>query len=43
MAKKLHWNPTEKGYTSHLVSTTSEWSLAFSFLSFFLTYIRDFQ
>uniref|UniRef100_A0A8C6YJL1 DNA damage regulated autophagy modulator 2 n=1 Tax=Nothoprocta perdicaria TaxID=30464 RepID=A0A8C6YJL1_NOTPE len=28
---------------SHLISTVSEWSLAFSFLSFFLTYIRDFQ
>ncbi|XP_067863306.1 DNA damage-regulated autophagy modulator protein 2b [Heptranchias perlo] len=43
MAMKLHWNPTEKGYTLHMVSTVSEWSLAFSFLSFFLTYIRDFQ
>ncbi|XP_078403023.1 DNA damage-regulated autophagy modulator protein 2b isoform X1 [Cetorhinus maximus] len=43
MAKKLHWNPTDKGYTLHLVSTISEWSLAFSFLCFFLTYIRDFQ
>ncbi|XP_067913038.1 DNA damage-regulated autophagy modulator protein 2-like [Heterodontus francisci] len=43
MAMKLHWNPTEKGYTLHMVSTISEWSLAFSFLSFFLTYIRDFQ
>ncbi|XP_048408807.1 DNA damage-regulated autophagy modulator protein 2b [Stegostoma tigrinum] len=43
MAMKLHWNPAEKGYKLHLVSTISEWSLAFSFLSFFLTYIRDFQ
>ncbi|NXW07073.1 DRAM2 protein, partial [Fregetta grallaria] len=32
-----------QGYTAHLISTVSEWSLAFSFLSFFLTYIRDFQ
>ncbi|KAI5610624.1 DNA damage-regulated autophagy modulator protein 2 isoform X1, partial [Silurus asotus] len=28
---------------AHTVSTVSEWSLAFSFISFFLTYIRDFQ
>ncbi|XP_060766992.1 DNA damage-regulated autophagy modulator protein 2-like isoform X2 [Neoarius graeffei] len=41
--KKLHWNPGEPGYTAHMVSTVSEWSLAFSFISFFLTYIRDFQ
>ncbi|XP_058486591.1 DNA damage-regulated autophagy modulator protein 2b [Solea solea] len=40
---KMHWNPGETGYTAHLISTVSEWSLAFSFISFFLTYIRDFQ
>ncbi|XP_026161734.1 DNA damage-regulated autophagy modulator protein 2b [Mastacembelus armatus] len=40
---KLHWSPGETGYLSHLISTVSEWSLAFSFISFFLTYIRDFQ
>ncbi|KAK1152744.1 DNA damage-regulated autophagy modulator protein 2-like [Acipenser oxyrinchus oxyrinchus] len=43
VAKKLHWNPEETGYSAHIVSTISEWSLAFSFLSFFLTYIQDFQ
>ncbi|XP_030321500.1 DNA damage-regulated autophagy modulator protein 2 [Calypte anna] len=43
LVQKLHWDPQEKGYTAHIVSTVSEWSLAFSFLSFFLTYIRDFQ
>ncbi|KAM8795833.1 DRAM2 protein, partial [Eudromia elegans] len=43
LVQKLHWDPQEKGYTAHLISTVSEWSLAFSFLSFFLTYIRDFQ
>lgn len=32
-----------QGYTAHIISTVSEWSLAFAFLSFFLTYIRDFQ
>ncbi|XP_053943368.1 DNA damage-regulated autophagy modulator protein 2 [Cuculus canorus] len=43
LVQKLHWNPQEKGYTAHIISTISEWSLAFSFLSFFFTYIRDFQ
>jgi hypothetical protein len=32
-----------QGYTAHIISTISEWSLAFAFVSFFLTYIRDFQ
>uniref|UniRef100_UPI0037E99C51 DNA damage-regulated autophagy modulator protein 2b n=1 Tax=Semicossyphus pulcher TaxID=241346 RepID=UPI0037E99C51 len=40
---KLHWIPGETGYTAHMISTVSEWSLAFSFIMFFLTYIRDFQ
>uniref|UniRef100_A0A673I636 DNA damage-regulated autophagy modulator protein 2-like n=1 Tax=Sinocyclocheilus rhinocerous TaxID=307959 RepID=A0A673I636_9TELE len=31
------------GFTPHIVSTISEWSLALSFISFFLTYIRDFK
>ncbi|NXP17360.1 DRAM2 protein, partial [Scytalopus superciliaris] len=43
LVQKLHWHPQERGYTPHMISTISEWSLAFSFLSFFLTYIRDFQ
>ncbi|KAM9813871.1 DNA damage-regulated autophagy modulator protein 2b [Neosynchiropus ocellatus] len=43
VAHKLHWIPGETGYTAHIISTISEWSLAFSFISFFLTYIRDFQ
>ncbi|XP_056293318.1 DNA damage-regulated autophagy modulator protein 2b [Pseudoliparis swirei] len=41
--RKLHWTPGETGYTAHIISTVSEWSLAFSFISFFLSYIRDFQ
>ncbi|XP_013856731.1 DNA damage-regulated autophagy modulator protein 2 [Austrofundulus limnaeus] len=40
---KLHWIPGEPGYLAHMFSTVSEWCLAFSFISFFLTYIRDFQ
>ncbi|XP_061689932.1 DNA damage-regulated autophagy modulator protein 2b [Syngnathoides biaculeatus] len=43
VARKLHWTPGETGYTAHLVSTLCEWSLAFSYISFFLTFIRDFQ
>ncbi|XP_028853232.1 DNA damage-regulated autophagy modulator protein 2b [Denticeps clupeoides] len=43
VSKKLHWTPGEPGYTAHIVSTVSEWSLALSFVSFFLTYVRDFQ
>ncbi|XP_077429136.1 DNA damage-regulated autophagy modulator protein 2b [Vanacampus margaritifer] len=43
VASKLHWTPGEPGYTAHIVSTVCEWSLALSFISFFLTYIRDFQ
>nr|XP_033774658.1 DNA damage-regulated autophagy modulator protein 2 isoform X2 [Geotrypetes seraphini] len=41
--KKLHWDPQEKGFTAHIICTVSEWSLAFSFVTFFFTYIRDFQ
>ncbi|XP_048207722.1 DNA damage-regulated autophagy modulator protein 2 [Perognathus longimembris pacificus] len=41
--QKLHWNPEDKGYVLHLVTTVAEWSMSFSFLGFFLTYIRDFQ
>ncbi|XP_062316166.1 DNA damage-regulated autophagy modulator protein 2 [Osmerus eperlanus] len=43
VTSKLHWSPGETGYTAHMVSAVAEWSLAFSFISFFLTYIRDFQ
>ncbi|XP_042322255.1 DNA damage-regulated autophagy modulator protein 2 [Sceloporus undulatus] len=43
LIQKLHWDPQEKGYAFHIASTVSEWSLAFSFISFFFTYIRDFQ
>ncbi|XP_053560708.1 DNA damage-regulated autophagy modulator protein 2 [Bombina bombina] len=43
IAQELHWMPENKGYIPHIICTISEWVLAFSFLSFFLTYIRDFQ
>ncbi|XP_063153412.1 DNA damage-regulated autophagy modulator protein 2 isoform X2 [Candoia aspera] len=41
--RKQHWDPQEKGYAFHIISTVSEWSLAFTFLGFFFTFIRDFQ
>ncbi|XP_077994802.1 DNA damage-regulated autophagy modulator protein 1-like isoform X1 [Glandiceps talaboti] len=37
------WKPEEGGYAEHIVSTVSEWVLAISFLSFFFTFIREFQ
>ncbi|XP_069335094.1 DNA damage-regulated autophagy modulator protein 2 isoform X2 [Eulemur rufifrons] len=40
---KLHWNPEDKGYVIHMITTAAEWSMSFSFFGFFLTYIRDFQ
>ncbi|XP_051524194.1 DNA damage-regulated autophagy modulator protein 2 [Myxocyprinus asiaticus] len=43
VAKKLHWKPEERGFIAHQVSAAAEWSLAFSFIGFFLTYIHDFQ
>uniref|UniRef100_A0A8C6YC37 DNA damage regulated autophagy modulator 2 n=1 Tax=Naja naja TaxID=35670 RepID=A0A8C6YC37_NAJNA len=32
-----------QGCTFHIIATVSEWSLFFTFVSFFLTFIRDFQ
>ncbi|XP_068946494.1 DNA damage-regulated autophagy modulator protein 2 isoform X2 [Petaurus breviceps papuanus] len=43
IAQKLHWNPEDKGYVLHMITTAAEWSMSFSFFGFFLTYIRDFQ
>ncbi|XP_076862912.1 DNA damage-regulated autophagy modulator protein 1 [Brachyhypopomus gauderio] len=40
---KLHWNTDEKEYTLHFVSAVSEWTVAFTFIFFFYTYIREFQ
>ncbi|XP_056665582.1 DNA damage-regulated autophagy modulator protein 1-like [Monodelphis domestica] len=40
---KLQWNPEEMDYTYHVVSAISEWTVACSFISFFLTFIQDFQ
>ncbi|XP_027712541.1 DNA damage-regulated autophagy modulator protein 2 isoform X3 [Vombatus ursinus] len=43
IVQKLHWNPEDKGYVLHIITTAAEWSMSFSFFGFFLTYIRDFQ
>ncbi|XP_033110828.1 DNA damage-regulated autophagy modulator protein 2-like [Anneissia japonica] len=41
--EKTKWTKDNGGYTEHVLSTTSEWILAFSFLAFFFTFIREFQ
>ncbi|XP_022439803.1 DNA damage-regulated autophagy modulator protein 2 isoform X2 [Eschrichtius robustus] len=43
IVQKLHWNPEDKGYVLHMITTAAEWSMSLSFFGFFLTYIRDFQ
>ncbi|KAK7136185.1 hypothetical protein R3I94_014740 [Phoxinus phoxinus] len=43
VTNKLHWQPGERGLVPHKVSASAEWSLAFSFICFFFTYIHDFQ
>ncbi|XP_016351428.1 DNA damage-regulated autophagy modulator protein 1-like [Sinocyclocheilus anshuiensis] len=40
---QLHWDTNDKDYTRHIVSVTCEWITTFSFVFFFLTYIREFQ
>ncbi|XP_044538775.1 DNA damage-regulated autophagy modulator protein 1 [Gracilinanus agilis] len=40
---KLQWNPEEMDYTCHVVSAICEWTVAFSFIFFFLTFVQDFQ
>ncbi|KAL2102974.1 hypothetical protein ACEWY4_002142 [Coilia grayii] len=40
---KLHWDGDEKDYGFRLASAVCEWTVAFSFVFFFFTYIREFQ
>ncbi|XP_063010067.1 DNA damage-regulated autophagy modulator protein 1 isoform X5 [Melospiza melodia melodia] len=40
---KIDWTPGEKDYTYHFMSAICEWTVAFGFIFFFLTFIRDFQ
>ncbi|XP_041637167.1 DNA damage-regulated autophagy modulator protein 1 [Cheilinus undulatus] len=40
---ELHRDPEDKDYPYHLASAVCEWTVAFSFICFFLTYIDDFK
>ncbi|XP_021567254.1 DNA damage-regulated autophagy modulator protein 1 [Carlito syrichta] len=40
---KLEWDPREKDYVYHIVSAVCEWTVAFGFIFYFLTFIQDFQ
>ncbi|CAH2277567.1 DNA damage-regulated autophagy modulator 1 [Pelobates cultripes] len=40
---KPRWQPSDQGYSNHLTSAICEWIVAFGFVTFFLTFIRDFQ
>lgn len=40
---KIDWTPSEKDYTYHFMSAICEWTVAFGFVFFFLTFIKDFQ
>ncbi|XP_018925653.1 DNA damage-regulated autophagy modulator protein 1-like [Cyprinus carpio] len=40
---KLHWDTNDKDYSLHIASVACEWITTFSFVFFFLTYIREFQ
>ncbi|KAI2665391.1 DNA damage-regulated autophagy modulator protein 1 [Labeo rohita] len=40
---KLHWKTDDKDYALHMASVACEWITTFSFVLFFLTYIREFQ
>jgi len=40
---KIHWNDSEPGYGWHLISTFSEWLMAFSFIIFFITFYQEFR
>ncbi|KAK0054750.1 DNA damage-regulated autophagy modulator protein 2 [Biomphalaria pfeifferi] len=42
-SNKFKWLPDDPGYAAHLVSTVGEWVTAFTFLSFFFTYVREFD
>jgi len=39
----IHWDPSDPAYYIHLTSTISEWCLAATFLSFFFTFLKEFQ
>ncbi|KAM4675649.1 DNA damage-regulated autophagy modulator protein 1 [Discoglossus pictus] len=40
---KIHWQPSDVGYIYHITSAICEWVVAFGFILFFITFIREFQ
>ncbi|KAL8222057.1 UNVERIFIED_CONTAM: DNA damage-regulated autophagy modulator protein 1 [Gekko kuhli] len=40
---KIDWNPGEKDYMYHFVSAVCEWIVAFGFVFYFLTFVKEFQ
>ncbi|NXW48250.1 DRAM1 protein, partial [Nyctiprogne leucopyga] len=43
LSESLFYVSFHQDYTYHLVSAICEWTVAFGFIFFFLTFIRDFQ
>eukprot|EP00122_Pirum_gemmata_P003795 Pgem_evm1s3441 len=43
LAEAGNWKPGDSGYVYHIISTLSEWLLAFTFLAFYLTFYNDFK
>jgi hypothetical protein len=40
---RLKWKPEDGGFTEHIISTSSEWSMALGILVYFLSFSRDFH
>ena len=40
---KLRWKLDDPGYSLHVIGNVAEWLMCFSFLSFSLTFIKEFQ
>ena len=38
-----HWRPEDAGFVYNVLANVSEWSMAFSFFLFFLTYVGEFN
>lgn len=38
-----NWKPSDSGYLTHVISSTSEWIAAMGLDFFILTYAREFQ
>merc|ERR1712141_842077 len=40
---KMHWDDSEPGFGWHLISTFSEWLMAFCFIIYFFTFYNEFR